>query len=569
MNQNHSISLILEVIASLDKMFKQIYEKKGDKRKTILLLGNTGSGKSTIFNWLSGAKFKYEDEKLTLIEEQGKNYSKQGDSMESITFEPNFNMIDEEYMLIDFPGFKDTQGAKNQLAIQLMFNEVVTSTEVKLVVVTEQPQGKIPQRGARILELVQNTFTSKDTKFESIGYIINKFGDKKFKDDEIAKGFIKKQLEEIHQTQEENKDVYRALQQNIIIVRKPTLSNLIFNDEQRKSLFDLLKQIKPITYQPDKVDQDQIVSNYIANTLNQLFFQFRKSLSKQKDDAKKNNTTNQFNNTLQEILKQIGQIKYKDQQCVLEWMSKHILLNIQNEDSTAKFLQIFRFFFKYQANIEGFQAFQENILEVKQTVESIIQEIQAEIQRINDEEERYRRQKEEENRKHRQYMEQLRRDQAEEQRRRREEIQQRREEEQRKEEERKKQQQKMEQELKEKKARELEQQRKKEETERQMQEQRIKQQQEEQRIKQQQEQQRQRQQEKNSYICKLENYKKQLLQKKQQKAKYIESQSGVFMAVIGGDWKETYNKNIQNYDSDIGEFQNQVDYIERQLLNYY
>lgn len=95
-----------------------------------MLIGDTGSGKSTIFNLLCGAEFEIEAGKNKdelKIKKGTKNYSLMKSGINSITKEPIY-FYNEKYkhLMIDFPGFKDTEGELDQLVIQLLFNKIIT-----------------------------------------------------------------------------------------------------------------------------------------------------------------------------------------------------------------------------------------------------------------------------------------------------------------------------------------------------------------------------------------------------------------------------------------------------------
>lgn len=80
----------------------------------VLLVGNTGAGKSTIFNLLCGAEFEIREKGLRnelIVKEGTKNYSLMMGGTKSITKEPIYHFNEKyNHLIIDFPGFKDTGG---------------------------------------------------------------------------------------------------------------------------------------------------------------------------------------------------------------------------------------------------------------------------------------------------------------------------------------------------------------------------------------------------------------------------------------------------------------------------
>ncbi|CAD8194569.1 unnamed protein product [Paramecium pentaurelia] len=553
-DEEKKINMILEVIDFLNGMLQKINENIEKKKKTILLIGNTGSGKSTIFNFLSGAKFDFQNKQIILIEEKGKKFSKQGDSMKSITFEPNFNMIENDYILIDFPGFKDTNGTKNQLSIQLMFNEIVTSTEVILAVVIQQPCVKLIERGQTIQEIVQDAFTSQYSKINSIGLIVNRFDDRL--EDEPATKYMKQQLQDKGQDAKENGFIYKALSENIMIIREIDPVKQIFTDEKKETLIKQLQSIKPVSFQPDKVDQDNIVSDYIEAKLNRLFIEYEGSLIKNRDEAKKKGEIKQFQTTLNDKLKEIDQFKHDDLNLVIEWMKKTILSVISEE--IDNFLKIFKFFFKYKANIFGFKKLNTHIEGLKAKIQSIVQEIQADIQRIDDEQKKLNEQIEQQQRKHREYLKQLDDDLKEYKRQKREELKQKQEDERK---------------IQENKKAEIAKQKQKQEEEQAKQQairEELKKQKEIQEEKQKQLKlaEEKKQSEKKNLIKKLTTSENSISKLKADKQKYIKEQEGIYMKAWGGDWSSDYNKKISNYDKQIETEVNNKDKILQDLLKY-
>lgn len=71
------------------KKFKTLideYLEKAEKGLEVLLLvGNTGAGKSTIFNVLAGAEFEYDEKDLLKIKKTNEKFSLMNSGMKSVT----------------------------------------------------------------------------------------------------------------------------------------------------------------------------------------------------------------------------------------------------------------------------------------------------------------------------------------------------------------------------------------------------------------------------------------------------------------------------------------------------
>lgn len=68
--------------------------------------------------------------------------------MNSVTKEPKYYFNPESnHLLIDFPGFQDTDGEVDQLLMELLFQRVVTIMPVKVVYVIKNNESTLPNRG--------------------------------------------------------------------------------------------------------------------------------------------------------------------------------------------------------------------------------------------------------------------------------------------------------------------------------------------------------------------------------------------------------------------------------------
>ena len=117
----------------------------------LILVGNTGSGKSTIFNFLCGATFKYvvtDDEEYLDLDQECELYSEMNNGMKSVTKEPKYYYNETfNHLLIDFPGFHDTNGEIDQLIIQMIFYKFITKSNVKIAYVITHPSNDFIERG--------------------------------------------------------------------------------------------------------------------------------------------------------------------------------------------------------------------------------------------------------------------------------------------------------------------------------------------------------------------------------------------------------------------------------------
>ncbi|CAK65029.1 unnamed protein product (macronuclear) [Paramecium tetraurelia] len=395
-----------QVIKDQDTVFKKFNENVNDKLNTILLIGDTGSGKSFVFNWVCGAKFKFEDNVLKLTESQDNKFSAQSNAMQSVTYIPNFNKIDD-HLIIDFPGFKDTKGKYSQLSIKLMFDEIVTKTNVKIAVVIPQSTTKLEERGTHIQELIKSAFTSKNTKFDSIGLIINSFQDDPENQTYDEKIVIKKFQEQLSLKAEQDKEnahIYQALSKQIIIIEDIYELNLstALSDDTKNSVISKLKAISAVSYKPDYQDENQVVGSYITQELRKSITSYQRLLQKKKEDAKLNGLQQCLDNLKSEI-KKMKDISKDDCNGQSEWI-KNLLSKLEQskdkKESSEKFLSIFQYFFKYKESISGYLNFELSKKQLKKSIKQYIIELEEEQKRQKEKKEEEEKKQAEINAKH-------------------------------------------------------------------------------------------------------------------------------------------------------------------------
>ncbi|CAD8097074.1 unnamed protein product [Paramecium sonneborni] len=379
---------------TLIQNFKQQVEEaeiaSKDCKEAVIFLGDTGSGKSTLVNWLNNAQFEveksiYDEDEVTLKmkSDQTQKISIIGEGIKSVTLYPQyFNNQDQKILTIDFPGFKDTRGWQEQLIIKMMYMDVVKRLDTKFVIVVEQPTCKFQSRGASLQELVNTTFQPQDcAQIDSICLILNQFGEgeKKF---ETLKTRILSDLESMKRNLNKDKRaqyVYEAFQKNIQIVGKINNEEdfkRIFSDENRKQLWQAIKSTQKIQINCQKLEQSWNIGEYllvmsdeylkdILNFLNKTWtqkviveynFQILKQMIEKLEIKIKENADFKYFKEIPNFLDELCKISNTN--------TSQDIQKIQKDYQS--FFELFQFFERYKEFIQGYKSFEEYTKQIQQ-----------------------------------------------------------------------------------------------------------------------------------------------------------------------------------------------------------
>ncbi|CAD8152120.1 unnamed protein product [Paramecium octaurelia] len=253
---------LLKMINMVLSYLYQFQKQKNNNMKVLILVGVTGSGKSTIFNLLGGAKFKLiqsEDgvEELEL-EEISTEFSIMKGGMQSVTKEPKYYFNEEfNHLLIDFPGFQDTNGEFDQIMIQMLFYKISTQSKVKILYVVRHPELEFQERGTNLQEFIKTTFKEQSIGIESLTLLLNAFNEENYSD-ELVKTSATEQIQELYHPK-------RGL--NIIVLRKINSEIDIakqFSDANRRKIWEDIIKSEEIKLQPIQILHIEKISAYLS-----------------------------------------------------------------------------------------------------------------------------------------------------------------------------------------------------------------------------------------------------------------------------------------------------------------
>ena len=151
-----------EFIKSLqDKLLKAYEEVKAIKDKDIVLvIGNSGAGKSTTIAYLMGAKFEPEvvlnTKRAKLTEGSVGKLPGTSDDFDSMTFYPKAYLAEDKSFYCDCPGFEESRGEVEKICVPINIQMAVKfSKSISSIMIVIDKGSIIADKGAGLKNLIK------------------------------------------------------------------------------------------------------------------------------------------------------------------------------------------------------------------------------------------------------------------------------------------------------------------------------------------------------------------------------------------------------------------------------
>jgi GTPase Era involved in 16S rRNA processing len=324
----------------LEEIFKAInygYEKLSGilDKKVVLVIGNTGSGKSTLVNYLTGKNLIADKPEKSTRKNEFHITSKDEveckishESAKSCTTIPNRDASTSN-VYWDCPGFKDTRGFKQDIVNQFYINNIFNKIEdIKVLVVIDEAtldstKGKIFDE--LVTTLNQMFKNSDEVLKQSCIFVFTKGRYENFDSlkNELQNGFIDNEKSDL--SNETKKILSNVIERNLVVMfSKPEQKGTV--DIQERDY--ILKILGNASYTSNPTIKLTLASDSLKETI---------SLKKQVKGEIDGITQSLLNNELSKISNSFEELKSKlkyefnNEKDVLDFLNKKVFNNTEME----------------------------------------------------------------------------------------------------------------------------------------------------------------------------------------------------------------------------------------------
>jgi len=154
LSEEDSLKVLLACI-----QYGLVKARKGEDKELLMVIGNTGAGKSTLINYLHGCKFQMVrkgSKRIVCVsaDSQVSEMMKIGHTNQSMTFIPDLE-VDELFTYLDCPGFLDNRGAEINIANAVNIKSAVCLAHAVRVLVLINYNSLEADRGRGLRELLK------------------------------------------------------------------------------------------------------------------------------------------------------------------------------------------------------------------------------------------------------------------------------------------------------------------------------------------------------------------------------------------------------------------------------
>ena len=191
-----------------------------------LLIGPTGSGKSTILNYLAGSKMSMDEMGSAIATEVKSERMKRvkikdgfkSETREVLSISIDFmdeNNYESKILICDSPGFKDTREAEIDVINSIVFNKAISiAGGVVPLLVVDSDQGSKNRCFTSLCESLENLIPNKETIEKNVFYLFKRFKSEKDLENNFleysktANGYVKFIYDDIRKKYTEKKNCY-------------------------------------------------------------------------------------------------------------------------------------------------------------------------------------------------------------------------------------------------------------------------------------------------------------------------------------------------------------------------